>query len=151
MVSTSKSSSSAHAFMLQSSLANKILSSWQFLASVAPSAPKQITLRVRIPPPHFLLQSDHGPANHWTGHFSGPSHSRSFSGFSAASHLSSSTFLTTSFSNFPQITTLFWTPFPHKAEHLVHCDENHEKSQGGVALQGFESSGFSLSAQNFSS
>jgi len=151
VVSTGKSSSLMHESMLQSSLPNRMLSSWHLPASAGPSLSRHNTLRLLEPPPQSFEQSVHGPANHCAGHVSGPSHSRSTSGLDSASHLlSSSAFLMTSFSNFPQTIVRLCTPLPQSAEHFDHCDENQRKSQG-VELHARESSGFSRFSQNLSS
>lgn len=110
----------------------------------------QRTLRSLTPSPQGLVHSDHGPENHWAGHSSGPWHSRSASGFCSASQFDSSAFLIASPSNLPQTTVLDWVPLPQTALHFVHCEENHECSQGG-ATHALDNSGFFRFSQNFSS
>jgi len=108
VVSTGINSSSTHGCLLHSSFGNATESSPHNDAFVAnfPSA-MHSTFRVRFPPPHGLLQSLHGPVNHWPSHSLPVSHSLEFSGFSDASHLDSSSAGVTPFlSNFPHRTFL---------------------------------------------
>lgn len=70
--------------------------------------------------PNTMLQltSDHGPANHFAGHFSlGISHSFVSLYFVLGSQRSSSTFVTPTPSNNPQKTRRLCIPLPHFAEH----------------------------------
>lgn len=107
VVSTGISSSSTHGCLLQSSDANAMVSSPHLEGATALPSAMHRTFRVRLPPPHVLVQSLHGPVNHWPSHFLPVSHSFEFSGFSDASHFDSSSAGATPLSlNFPQRTFL---------------------------------------------
>lgn len=151
VVSIGSSSSSTHGSLLQSSDENAIVSSPHLAGATAFPSAMHSTLRDRLPPPHFLLQSFHGPVNHWPSHFLPLSHSFEFSGFCDASHFdSSSAGLTPPASSCPQSTFLVWTPVPQSTEQLLHCDENHWNPHSVVWLHDRLSSGNCRLAQNVS-